>query len=207
MSRRLLGDTTIAAVQTTVKVNRVVGVLHNNGKGYCFQPTPPPEKKWLYKQLLESVRSGISPQLNLGNSTLGQATSKMWLQLNIAHRRAQDIAEEYHLKEKFEVLVKQMAAAVVAAKDFIAHKQYYQLDRIIDKGLLSLEEKIRTSRENQLLTEGRSSSLLPPTTSMNADKGSMKNCTMIMLKRAPCMSDSNRAKHINKPTSAMSDKS
>uniref|UniRef100_A0A182MPY0 Uncharacterized protein n=1 Tax=Anopheles culicifacies TaxID=139723 RepID=A0A182MPY0_9DIPT len=193
MSRRLLGDTAIAAVQTTVRLNRVTVPLNTNAMGYCVRPTPPPEKKWLYKQLLESVRSGISPQLNLSNSTLGRATSQMWSQLNIAHRRAQELAEEYHLKEKIESLVKQIAVTMVAVKNFFAHKQYYQLDRIIDKGLLTLEEKIRSSRENQLGSDGKISPLLTSTGSATAGNVSLKNCTMIMVKRGPC-TDLKRAK-------------
>uniref|UniRef100_A0A182UYG3 Uncharacterized protein n=1 Tax=Anopheles merus TaxID=30066 RepID=A0A182UYG3_ANOME len=184
---RLLGDTAIAAAQTTaVRLNRVPRPL--SSKGYCLRPAPPPEKKWLYKQVLESVQSGISPQLNLANSTLGRATSQAWVQLNVATQRAQFMANEYHLKQKLGFVMKQVACCVVAVKDFFAHKQYYQLDRIIDKGLLALEETIRASRETQSLPEP-----VKPASSTGA-KASMKNCTMVMLKRGTCAGDSKDVK-------------
>ena len=146
---RLLGDTAIAAAQTTVvRLNRVPRPL--SSKGYCLRPAPPPEKKWLYKQVLESVQSGISPQLNLANSTLGRATSQAWVQLNVATQRAQLMANEYHLKQRLGYVMKQVACCVVAVKDFFAQKQYYQLDRIIDKGLLALEETIRAAFANNI---------------------------------------------------------
>uniref|UniRef100_A0A182K0Z9 Zinc transporter foi n=1 Tax=Anopheles christyi TaxID=43041 RepID=A0A182K0Z9_9DIPT len=170
-------------MMTTAKLNRVAGPLSSTSKGYCLRPTPPPEKKWLYKQVIESVQSGIPPQLNVANSTIGRATSQMWVQLNSAHQRAQDMANEYHLKEKLGFVMKQVASCVVAVKDFIAHKQYYQLDHIIDKGLLAVEEKIRATRESQQS---------PGTTTSNSilsEKTTMKRCTMIMLKRDPCASD------------------
>ncbi|XP_050072767.1 uncharacterized protein LOC126560861 [Anopheles maculipalpis] len=213
---RLLGDTALVAVQTTAKLNRVSGPLNTNSKmAYCLKPTPPPEKKWLYKQLLESINSGISPPLNLSNSTLGRATSQMWMQLGIAHRRAQDIAEEYHLKEKVGVMMRQMTQAIVAVKDFIVQKQYYQLDQIIDKGLLALEQKIRATRENQLAVMDdatKPSSQVgpcPPPKVTGGAKVVMKNCTTIVVKRDPCMGDPTHrtgVKDVSKPMEALSNK-
>uniref|UniRef100_A0A182HMA8 Uncharacterized protein n=1 Tax=Anopheles arabiensis TaxID=7173 RepID=A0A182HMA8_ANOAR len=170
-------------------LNRVPRPL--SSKGYCLRPAPPPEKKWLYKQVLESVQSGISPQLNLANSTLGRAMSQAWVQLNVATQRAQLMANEYHLKQRLGYVMKQVACCVVAVKDFFAQKQYYQLDRIIDKGLLGLEETIRASRETQSLPEPAK-----PASGTGA-KAAMKNCTMVMLKRGPCAGDSKDVKKSN----------
>uniref|UniRef100_A0A182PJW1 Uncharacterized protein n=1 Tax=Anopheles epiroticus TaxID=199890 RepID=A0A182PJW1_9DIPT len=182
---RLLGDTAFTAAQSTVRLNRIAGrPLSSTGKVYYSQPTAPPEKKWLYKQVLESVQSGISPQLNLANSTLGRATSQMWAQLNSAQHRAQEVANEYHVKEKLELVMRLLASCVIAVKDFFALKQYYQLDRIIDKGLLALEENIRATREepHQLKETAK------PTEAIG-EKVDMKKCTMVMVKRGPCPDD------------------
>uniref|UniRef100_A0A182NH18 Uncharacterized protein n=1 Tax=Anopheles dirus TaxID=7168 RepID=A0A182NH18_9DIPT len=177
-------DCTLHAITATqASIKRVVApAITSSSRSCSLRPAPPAEKKWLYKQVLESVQSGISPQFNLTNSTLGRATSRMWLQLNSAQQQVQHMADEYQLKEKVAGAVKLVGGWMVAVKNFVILKQFFHLDRVIDRGLLALEEKIRATRERQVLPDESQSQSSPET----GRKKVTKNCTTIMLKRDPC---------------------
>ncbi|KFB36008.1 hypothetical protein ZHAS_00002997 [Anopheles sinensis] len=177
---KLLGNSAAAAAQTSVQWQRTVGPVKNHSRAYCLRPTAPPEKNWLCKQVLDSVQSGIAPQFNLANSTLGRATTKVWMKVNFAQQRAADIAIDLRLKEKLTNVFRLLGNVVYSVKDFIAHRQYYHLDSLIDRSLLALENKIRATRENQLVDE---SPACP-----SEESGSMNiqpKCTMILVKHDP----------------------
>ncbi|XP_050093918.1 uncharacterized protein LOC126576655 [Anopheles aquasalis] len=140
-------------------------------KSYILRPpVVPVEKKWLFKQVLVSLEQGVPPQLNLATSSLGRGTAKMLNYLAIAQQRAQDLSVEYGLKEKLTGVCMLAANAVCSVKNFIVQKQYRHIDRLIDRGLLAVEDRLRTIRERQFSVE-----------TDEADR-SPQSCTMVTIR-------------------------
>lgn len=143
-------------------------------KSYVLRPPVPTEKKWLFKQVLVSLEHGVPPQLNLANSSLGRGTAKMLNYLALVQQRAQDLSVEYGLRDKCTGVCMLAGNALCAVKNFFTQKQYQHVDRLIDRGLLALEDRLRALRERQFSVECEQTD--------EADR-TPKSCTMVTIRQ------------------------
>ncbi|XP_052873801.1 uncharacterized protein LOC128279120 [Anopheles cruzii] len=159
-----------------------------------LRPPVPPEKKWFYKQVLASLETGGPPHFNLANSTLGRVTSKLLSSLVIVQQRAQDVTVEYQLKEKLSNALVMLGSVMSAVKNFVTQRQYYHIDRLIDRGLLTLEDKLRVIREQQL-----------PSIAERIEVRSLNSCAKVTIKRKSSDAEIRETFLVRQPKSTPSD--
>lgn len=139
-------------IVTTTQPRRSIGEAK---KPVMPLPTPPPEKKWFYREVWSALRPKVDDlkqetapkQLEAKSSS----SSSSWVPKKLTAMRDQssELVERYGLRERFENMFNHYCRVVIAVKEFFYQKRYREMGSIVDGGLKSLEERIKRLREER----------------------------------------------------------